>query len=165
MREKAVMSTTQRVDSKHLTAALYTLLDETFDEVHGAYLDRGTSLFETLATISAEEASIPIGGRCATLAAQVSHITYYLEVVVQSARNRNLPPADWDEIWRTVAEVDEEAWHTIKGDLRATHQSVKHLIAETPAWESDRQIGGAIAIIAHTAYHLGEVRQALCTLR
>ena len=34
------------------------LLNETFDNVQGYYLDKGTSLFETLATISAEEASI-----------------------------------------------------------------------------------------------------------
>jgi hypothetical protein len=28
-----------------------------------------------------------------------------------------------------------------------------------------RTIGGAIGLIAHTAYHLGEIRQALCTIR
>ena len=26
-------------------------------------------------------------------------------------------------------------------------------------------IGGAIATVVHTAYHLGEIRQALCTLK
>ena len=39
------------LQTEHFTGALYALLDETFDNVHGFYLDRGTSLFETLATI------------------------------------------------------------------------------------------------------------------
>ena len=62
-----------QIQVEHVTGALYTLLDETFDHVHGYFLDGGTSLFETLATISAEEASVPVGGKCATLAAQVKH--------------------------------------------------------------------------------------------
>ena len=59
-----------QIQTEHFTGALITLLDETFDNVHGIFLDKGTSLFETLATISSEEASIPVGGKCATLAAQ-----------------------------------------------------------------------------------------------
>ena len=42
---------------EHFTSILYDLLDETFERVHGIYLDKGTSLLETLATITAEEAS------------------------------------------------------------------------------------------------------------
>lgn len=87
------------INPEHFTKALYPLLDETFDDVKGYYLDKGTSLFETLADITAAEASIPVGGKCATLAAQVKHVAFYL------------------------------------------------------------------AVIAHTAYHLGQIRQALCTLR
>ncbi|MDQ3524712.1 MAG: hypothetical protein M3451_06625, partial [Chloroflexota bacterium] len=45
--------------------------EETFTDVTGIFLDRGTSMFETLATISAEEASRPVGGGCANIAAQV----------------------------------------------------------------------------------------------
>ncbi|MFN8564453.1 MAG: hypothetical protein U0703_23185 [Anaerolineae bacterium] len=57
---------------------LLDLLDETFIQHHGIYLDRGTSLFETLAPITAARASIPVGGECATLAAQVEHVRFYL---------------------------------------------------------------------------------------
>ena len=56
-----------QIQTEHFTSAICTLLDETFDNVQGIYLDKGTSLFETLATISAEEASLPVGGKCATL--------------------------------------------------------------------------------------------------
>ena len=57
------------IDSEHFTKAVLELLDETFDNVHGYYLDKDTSLFQTLASISADEASTPVGGKCATLAA------------------------------------------------------------------------------------------------
>src|SRR5690554_3547409 len=59
---------------ERLVNELLELYDETFDRVHGYYLNRGTSLFETLATISAETASIPVSADCATLAAQVAHV-------------------------------------------------------------------------------------------
>jgi hypothetical protein len=153
------------IQSEHFTKALYELLDETFDNVHGHYLDKGTSLFETLATISAAEASIPVGGQCATLAAQVKHTAFYLDVVDRSVRSGNYGKSDWGEIWRTVSSVTPEEWEAIKAELRTNYDRIRQLIADAPGWPSDSEIGGAIAVIAHTAYHLGEIRQALCTLK
>ena len=75
-----------QIQAEHFTNSLYALLDEAFDNVHGYFLDKGTSMFETLATISAEEASRPVGGKCATLAAQVKHVAFYLDVVERSVR-------------------------------------------------------------------------------
>ena len=31
--------------------------------------------------------------------------------------------------------------------------------------DGEDEIGGAMAILGHTAYHLGEIRQALCTIK
>ncbi|MGD2028162.1 MAG: hypothetical protein PVI99_10125 [Anaerolineales bacterium] len=156
---------TKPIQAEDFTNALYLLLDETFDKVHGIYLDKGTSMFETLATISAEEASVPVGGRCATLAAQVKHVAFYLDVVDKTARDPEYPRVDWDEIWRTTKEVDAEEWEDLKKNLRESYDHIKILIQDTPAWSGERVIGGAIGTIVHTAYHLGEIRQALCTLK
>lgn len=153
------------IQAEHFTKALFVLLDETFDNVHGFYLDKNTSLFETLASITADEASIPVGGKCATLAAQVKHIAFYLDVVVKSVQDPNYPKADWGEIWRTVNRVTPDEWKIIQDELRANYNSIINLIKFAPAWQGEAEIGSAIAIIAHTAYHLGEIRQALCTIR
>ena len=153
-----------QIDSEHFTKALIGLLDETMDHVMGFYLDSGTSLFETLASISAEEASIPLGGKCATLAAQVKHVAFYLDLVDKSVRDPSFPRVDWSEIWRTVSAVTPEEWQAIQAELRANYDRILILIQETPAWGQE-EIGGTIALVAHTAYHLGEIRQALCTLR
>jgi hypothetical protein len=153
------------IQPEHFAKALIDLLDETMDHAHGFYLDGGTSLFETLATISAAEASISVGGKCATLAAQVKHVAFYLDVVDKSVRDPSTPQADWGEIWRTVSRVLPDEWQAIQAELRRNYNRILTLIQEFTAWPSDFEIGGAIAIIAHTAYHLGEIRQALCTLK
>jgi hypothetical protein len=153
------------IASELFTKALVTLLDETFDNVHGYYLDKHTSLFETLATITAEQASIPVGGKCATLAAQVKHVAFYLDVVDKSVRDPNFPPADWGAIWRTVNRVSPDEWQAIQKELRDNYNRILALIQNAPAWSNDEQIASAMAVVAHTAYHLGEIRQALCIIQ
>jgi len=48
---------------------LFSLFDETLENHHGICLDNNTSLLTPLETVSAQEASIPVGGKCASLAA------------------------------------------------------------------------------------------------
>lgn len=153
------------IQAEQFTSVLLSMLDETFDNVQGYYLDRGTSMFETLADISAVEASIPVGGKCATLAAQVKHVAFYLDVLEKSIRAGQFERVDWAEIWRETTAVSPQEWSAIKADLRQSYNRVKTLINDMPAWQNEQQIGGAIGIIVHTAYHLGEIRQALCTLK
>lgn len=154
-----------QIKADHFTSALYTILDETFDNVQGIYLDKGTSMFETLATVSAAEASIPVGGKCATLAAQVKHVAFYLDLLERNVRTQQFEPVDWGKIWRETSAVTDAEWETIKLELRQSYERIKALIHDTQEWPTDRHIGGAIAMIVHTAYHLGEIRQALCTLK
>jgi hypothetical protein len=153
------------IESEVFKKALYLVLDETFDSVQGIYLDKGTSFFETLATISAEEASIPVGGNCATLAAQVKHTAFYLDELEKSVRTQQFEKVDWGEIWREVTAVSPQQWQSIQNELRESYNRTKQLIADQDEWRDEREIGGAMAMIVHTAYHLGEIRQALCTLK
>ena len=154
-----------QIQTEMFTKALTMVLDETFDNVQGYFLDKGTSMFETLATISADEASQPVGGKCASLAAQVKHVAFYLDVLERAVRTGTNEPVDWGEIWRTTQEVTPAQWEMLKSNLRQSYNRIKTLIKDMPSWPSEREIGGAIAMIAHNAYHLGEIRQALCTLK
>ena len=153
------------IDSDLFKKSLYMLLDETFDKVQGIFLDKGTSFFETLATISAEEASIPVGGKCATLAAQVKHTAFYLDVLVENVRTQKFERVDWGKIWREVTAVSPQEWQAIQDELRDSYNRVKQLINDQAEWKNEYEVGGAIGMIVHTAYHLGEIRQALCTLK
>jgi hypothetical protein len=122
-------------------------------------------MFETLATISAEEASVPVGGKCATLAAQVKHVAFYLDVLEQAVRTQKFERQDWDKIWRETSAVTPEEWEILKVSLRESYDCLKILIGEMTEWSNEQQIGGIIATIVHTAYHLGEIRQALCSVK
>ena len=143
---------------------LFALLDETFENHHGIYLDRNTSLFTTLETVSAQEASIPVGGKCASLAAQVAHVIFYLEVLERYVVYNDTSPADWGYIWRTVEKVTPEEWEQYKTKLKDAYRRIEKMFRDNEVWNED-SIGGSMAIVVHTAYHLGEIRQALCTLK
>jgi hypothetical protein len=155
----------QTIAVDRFTGELFDALDETFEHVHGMYLDRGTSLFETLATISAEEASRPVSDSCGTLAAQVEHVRFYLDVLEGHISGHSVGKADWGEIWRTVHAVSPPEWEASKDRLKDSHQRVLKLLRSVDTWESQNAIGGSLAILVHTAYHLGEIRQALCTIK
>ena len=143
---------------------LLDFLTETFEQVKGIYLDRNTSLFETLATISAAEASVPVSSSCATLAAQVAHVRFYIDVLEQYLRDQPPEQVDWGEIWRTVSAVTPEEWAASQADLRASYDRVRALVESLDQFDGDH-VGNTLAIIVHSAYHLGEIRQALCTIQ
>lgn len=155
---------TATIPVTRFTAELFALLEETFDKVEGRYLDRGTALFETLANISAEEASRPVSARCASIAAQVDHVIFYLEVIGRYMRGTHEGKADWDASWRRE-HVTPDEWAALLDRLRATHQETLTLLRGITTWEGEEDLGGALNILVHTAYHLGEIRQALCTIK
>ncbi len=143
---------------------LLQVMTETFETPMGIYLDPKTSLFQTLDTLSAEEASIPVGGKCASLAAQVAHVTFFIESFERFALQGDDSPRDWDLIWRTVEKVTPQEWEEYRSKLRGAYERMMKLFSENPAWSED-SIGGALSIVVHSAYHLGEIRQALCILK
>ena len=143
---------------------LLALLDETFDNTQGIYLDKDTSLFRTLETVSAQEASIPVGGKCASLAAQVAHVTFYIESFERFALYNGNSPRDWNEIWRTIEKVTPAEWEALKSKLKEASLRMDKMFRSNELWNEDT-ISGSLSIVVHTAYHLGEIRQALCTLK
>ncbi len=143
---------------------LFDLLEETFEKVQGIYLDKGTSFFETLETISAEEASRPVSATCATIAAQVEHTRFYLRVLEGCIQKKTIGKIDWEATWQ-LKEVTPEEWTALKKELKESYKSVLTVMKNLDVWEGEDDIGASLAILAHTAYHLGEIRQALCVVK
>lgn len=141
------------------------LLDETFEHHHGIYIDKGTTLFETLDSVTAEEASRPASGHTASVAAHVQHIAFYLRVLQKAMRKEPLGVLDWGEIWRKAKPVTSEQWDAIRGELREEHANVAALLGAPGTWESEESLWGSMALVVHTAYHLGAIRQALAVVR
>jgi hypothetical protein len=68
-------------------------------------------------------------------------------------------------IWRTVEKVTPEEWEEYKANLKRTYRRVVGELRDVATWESDPHLASALAITVHTAYHLGEIRQALCVIK
>ena len=140
-------------------------LEETFESHHGIYLDKGTSFFETLGDVSAEEASQRATDKAASVAAHVRHVVYYMDVLERAIRGEELGKLNWREIWENDRPVSPDVWKTRIADLRAEYAKVRQLLDDPATWERDDALGGFTAIAVHSAYHLGAIRQALAVIR
>ena len=92
-------------------------------------------------------------------------MAFYLNVLEREVRMQQYERPDWGQIWRETKAVTPEEWEALKSQLRESYDRLKKLISDTTEWPSEQHIGEAIAAIVHTAYHLGEIRQALCTVK
>jgi hypothetical protein len=142
---------------------LFDLLDETFENTQGIYLDRGTALFDTLEALSAEKASCPIGSNGATIAGHVEHMCVYLGVLTDCILRKPKSPVDWNASWR-LKEVDEVSWPATQQRLHDAYQTTLSVMKDLEVWVGEDDIGASLAILAHTASHLGAIRQALHSL-
>lgn len=121
-------------------------------------LDPDTGWRPTLAALTAEQASrTPLPGGT-SIAAHAAHTAYYLERFLSSVAGRH-ERSDWQGSFRPAV-VDEAAWAATQARLFAAADRVESLFRENPAWPADH-VHGALANVAHLAYHLGAVRQLL----
>ena len=153
------------IPTEKLSKEIMDILEETFETHHGVYLDEGTSLYDTLNEMTAEQASVPAGINASTIAAQVEHVIFYLDVLGQVIAGQEVGEQDWREIWERVGAVTPEEWDDLKARLKAAYNQTSALIQGIEDWENNDAIGGAIAILVHTAYHLGEIRQTIYSIR
>ena len=138
---------------------LFTLLVETFENPpKHMYLDQRAGVFDTLDAISAEQASRPVVEGGTSIAAQLEHTRFYLDAIEQFMNGRT-EKVDWQESWQ-VEQVTPEAWECLKQDLKATYESVTTKFKSIEAWGDD-EIGDSMAMVVHTAYHLGAIRQMM----
>ena len=154
-----------QIPVKRFKKALLACLDETFSNVRGIYLDKGTTLYETLDGVSADEASQAISPKSATIAAQVEHIRFYLDVLDDYMRTGVDKTNNWREIWETVRDVTPEEWEDMKRRLVQSYERVLATINSFDRWDGKYDVAGALSVLVHTAYHLGGIRQALGAIR
>jgi hypothetical protein len=156
---------TTEIPTAVFVSSLVTILDELFsseDAQDNYVLDKGTSMFSTLATIDAATASKQYSPRCSNLAAQVNHTRFYLDTVMDGMRN-GWQQVDWDASWQ-IGDVTAAEWQELIARLQSTYTELRTFAASNTSW-SPPMVGGAFAIVAHNAYHLGEIRQALAILQ
>ena len=140
-----------------LKSVLY-LFRETFEGSPegeaSAYLDRGIGIFNTLENLSAAQVSQDANG--STIAAHTEHSKFYLDRLCEFINGRT-EPVKWEQSW-LIETVNDEEWAALRDAVRKSYEGVLRCLAETESWNQD-QIGMAMGMLAHTACHLGAVRQ------
>lgn len=155
----------QQISLEQFKRELLECLEETSEQHHGVYLDKGTSLLPTLDGISAEEASRAVAENGATIAAHVEHTRLYLDVLGEMMRTQTVVKTNWREIWETVRQVSPEEWETTKQRLTESYRRTIETIKNYDHWENEFGVGGAFGVLVHTAYHLGAIRQAATVIK
>ena len=142
------------------TNGFFQLLKETFEgpppDKGSAYLDKGGGLFQTLGRLTAEAASATPWPGAATIAAHSEHLRFYVMAHYGLMRGES-GKIDWEQSWR-VKTVTPPEWDDLKENLRRAYTAVADHLRRVERW-GEEEVGDGMAILLHTAYHLGAIRQ------
>jgi hypothetical protein len=145
--------------------ALSNMLTEIFDgppEREAYVLNPGDpGLLRQLETIDARAASTrPSPGR-SSIAAHVDHLQFGLALLNRWAAGEENPwaGADFNASWQRMAVTDDQ-WRALRHTLRRDAESWRAVVASRESWD-DLAAAAALSTAAHTAYHLGAIRQVL----
>lgn len=142
---------------------LYNLLGEVFEGVpegFGFMLNPGDAgLLGALDAIDAATASRHPPGSMASIAAHADHVLFGLELLNRWSDGEENPwaEADWDASWQRGA-VTASEWDALRGRLREASKTWRGHVEARREWD-DLAATGALASLAHTAYHMGAIRQ------
>jgi enamine deaminase RidA (YjgF/YER057c/UK114 family) len=158
MESAGAQANSPRIESKQFVESVAYLLRETFegspDGMPSAYLDRGVGFFITLDGLSADAASKEFYGT--TIAAQTEHAKFYLDRLCEYINGRT-EAVNWDDSW-LIETVNDTEWEALRGSVRKAYENTLRCLAEERDW-TEMQTGMALGLIAHSAYHLGAIRQ------
>ena len=146
------------VSRTHFAESVAYLLRETFEGSPegqpSAFLDRGVGVFDTLAKVTAAQASADFHGT--TIAHQTEHAKFYLDRICEFISGRS-EKVNWEDSW-LIETVNDQEWSALQSTVRRSYEETIQCIATQP-FQEERQVGLAMGLIAHTAYHLGAIRQ------
>ena len=158
------MSTTDSIFQR----ALSNMLTELFDgpPAGEAYvLNPGDpGLLRQLDSIDAAVASKQFAPGRPPVAAHVDHVHFGLALLNRWANGEANPwaGADWNASWRRASVTNDE-WRTLRDALRHEADAWRTVVKARTSWD-DVSASAALSTAAHTAYHLGAVRQILGAL-
>ncbi len=156
------------IDRSALTKAALTLYQEAYygptDPKATWFADNlpDCGVLGTIASLSADEASRPLHrDEAPTVASHAAHLRFALNLANRAGRGEDAyAGAKWSTSWDTRS-VTEAEWKDLLDGLNKEFADFKEILASGKAWESEESITGNFGVIAHGAWHLGAIRQAL----
>ncbi|WP_430787062.1 hypothetical protein VBD025_15460 [Virgibacillus flavescens] len=119
-----------------------------------------SGIFGALEGVTAEEASLSVHGT--VLAAHVDHVRYHMWITNELLKDRKVEEMNWGESWK-INVVDEPRWNQIQEELRNEYVTLLEAFDHIQ-WSEflANEISGSLA---HSAYHLGAIRQMLKVIK
>jgi hypothetical protein len=154
------------IQTEHFKQSLLTLLPEVFgatDAPHGYILDNGQAgLLGTLDNVEAATASARLRPENETVASHTNHVLFIVNLHNAFERGEQ-PEADWAGSWANQV-VDEAAWAKLRAELRAAYDTALSRLEARDEFP-EPGVGAFIMLVSHCAYHLGEIKQILTSLK
>jgi hypothetical protein len=152
------MNDSNTVVAEPFVEAVAYLLRETFEGSPegqpSAYLDRGVGFFSTLDKVSAAAASTEKDAT--TIEAHTEHAKFYLDRICEFIGGRT-ERVNWEDSW-LIETVNDSEWDALRASFRNSYTEALKCLASTGDWNTTK-IGMAMGLVAHSAYHLGAIRQ------
>lgn len=145
-----------------LSRALTALLDEAFrgppeGAVYGNFTTGpGTGLLETLQGLTPDAASSHVVPGRPSIAAHVAHVLLSLETERASTAGDATEP-DWEAAWKREVPNDAARDGLVR-EAEAEYRTARRFLESTNAQDPE-SVTRAVALVVHTAYHLGAMRQ------
>ena len=151
------------INQDDFTAALLVLFKEAFEGLTAregnVFLDGGVGFFTTLGKIDAQQASREINAN--SIAAHSEHARFYLELL-NNYLNKDYRVVDFKQSWR-IKSVTEDEWEKLRENLAEIYRKIEETFRQKSEWTLDTMTV-AMGMVAHSAYHLGAIRQMSKTL-
>lgn len=146
------------IRTSHFIEGVAYLLHETFEGSPegqmSAFLDHGVGVFSTIEKLSADEASREIN--LMTVAAQTEHAKFYLDRLCEFLKGKT-GRVNWEDSW-LIETVNENEWNGLRQSVRTSYENTL-LTLRSLEELNEMQVGMAMSLVAHPAYHLGAIRQ------
>ena len=152
-------------DLSGVLVRLFSELADGASDSSGAFiLNSGdVGLLASLEKVSADDASRSVNDG-ATIAAHAQHLRYGLSLMNRWAGGDEnaFANADWNASWQRT-EVTDEEWRTLRERFAREAAAWQKIVESRTEWD-DISASGALSSAAHTAYHLGAIRQILASM-
>ena len=79
--------------------------------------------------------------------------------MLSALKGETIGKVDWKKTWLSQS-VTTEQWATLQATLKSQYQEMMGMLESFETWDDDK-VGIPMAILAHTAYHLGAIRQLI----